>query len=91
MSRIKRGVTAGSRHKKVLRKAKGYFGARSRVYRVAKQAVIKSACILPVNCTEACAVQPGHPHHESSRAPLTDVCVYCSSWSVCDADATDHA
>ncbi len=42
MSRIKRGVTAGSRHKKILRKAKGYFGARSRVYRVAKQAVIKA-------------------------------------------------
>lgn len=42
MSRVKRGVTARKRHKKVLKKAKGYYGARSRVYRVAKQAVIKS-------------------------------------------------
>jgi len=42
MSRISRGVTAHSRHKKILNKAKGYFGARSRVYRVAKQAVIKA-------------------------------------------------
>lgn len=43
MSRVKRGVTARARHKKVMAKAKGYYGARSRVYRVAKQAVIKAA------------------------------------------------
>lgn len=43
MSRVKRGVTARARHKKVLAKAKGYYGARSRVFRVAKQAVIKAA------------------------------------------------
>ena len=42
MPRVKRGVTARKRHKKVLKKAKGYYGARSRVYRVAKQAVIKA-------------------------------------------------
>ncbi len=42
MSRVKRGTTAHARHKKVLKKAKGYYGARSRVYRVAKQAVIKA-------------------------------------------------
>ena len=42
MPRVKRGVTAHARHKKVLKKAKGYQGARSRVYRVAKQAVTKA-------------------------------------------------
>jgi large subunit ribosomal protein L20 len=42
MPRVKRGVTARARHKKVLDKAKGYYGARSKVYRVAKQAVIKA-------------------------------------------------
>ncbi len=42
MARVKRGVTARARHKKVLKQAKGYQGARSRVYRVAKQAVIKA-------------------------------------------------
>jgi large subunit ribosomal protein L20 len=42
MARVKRGVTARARHKKVLKQAKGYYGARSRVYRVAKQAVIKA-------------------------------------------------
>ncbi len=42
MTRVKRGVTARKRHKKVLKQAKGYYGARSRVYRVAKQAVIKA-------------------------------------------------
>ena len=42
MSRVKRGVTARQRHKKVLEQAKGYYGARSRVFRVAKQAVIKA-------------------------------------------------
>ena len=42
MARIKRGVVANRRHKKVLKEAKGYYGARSRVFRVAKQAVIKA-------------------------------------------------
>jgi len=42
MPRVKRGVTAHARHKKILKLAKGYYGARSRVYRVAKQAVIKA-------------------------------------------------
>jgi large subunit ribosomal protein L20 len=42
MPRVKRGVTARARHKKVLKEAKGYYGARSKVYRVAKQAVIKA-------------------------------------------------
>jgi large subunit ribosomal protein L20 len=42
MARVKRGVQARARHKKVLKAAKGYRGARSRVYRVAKQAVIKA-------------------------------------------------
>ncbi len=42
MARVKRGVVAKARHKKVLSKAKGYYGARRKVYRVAKQAVIKA-------------------------------------------------
>ncbi len=42
MPRVKRGVTAHRRHKKVLKAAKGYYGARSRVFRVAKQAVTKA-------------------------------------------------
>lgn len=42
MPRVKRGVTAHARHKKVLKQAKGYYGARSKVFRVAKQAVIKA-------------------------------------------------
>jgi len=42
MPRVKRGVQAHAKHKKVLKEAKGYSGARSKVYRVAKQAVIKA-------------------------------------------------
>jgi len=42
MARVKRGVQARKRHKKILKLAKGYYGARSRVFRVAKQAVIKA-------------------------------------------------
>jgi large subunit ribosomal protein L20 len=42
MPRVKRGVTAGARHKKVLSQAKGYYNARRKVYRVAKQAVAKA-------------------------------------------------
>ena len=42
MARVKRGTIARARHKKVLKQAKGYYGGRSKVYRVAKQAVIKA-------------------------------------------------
>ena len=42
MARVKRGVIARARHKKIMKQAKGYYGARSRVYRVAFQAVIKA-------------------------------------------------
>lgn len=42
MPRVKRGVTARRRHKKILSQAKGYYGARSRIYRVAVQAVTKA-------------------------------------------------
>jgi large subunit ribosomal protein L20 len=42
MPRVKRGVTAKARHKKVLSRAKGYYNARRKVYRVAKQAVDKA-------------------------------------------------
>jgi len=42
MPRVKRGVTARARHKKILALAKGYRGRRKNVYRVAKQAVMKA-------------------------------------------------
>ena len=43
MARVKRGVQARRRHKKVLKQAKGYYNARRKVFRVAKQAVTKAA------------------------------------------------
>jgi len=42
MSRVKRGVAGKARHKNVLRKAKGYYGARSKLFKTARQAVTKS-------------------------------------------------
>lgn len=42
MPRVKRGVIAHAKHKKILKKAKGYYGARRKVFRIAKQAVIKA-------------------------------------------------
>jgi len=42
MARVKRGVQARRRHKKILHQAKGYYNARRKVFRVAKQAVIKA-------------------------------------------------
>ncbi|HEB59325.1 MAG TPA: 50S ribosomal protein L20 [Gammaproteobacteria bacterium] len=42
MPRVKRGVTANARHKKVIKKAKGYYGRRKNVFRVATQAVTKA-------------------------------------------------
>ena len=49
MARVKRGVIARARHKKILKQAKGYYGARSRVYRVAFEAVIKSGQYARIN------------------------------------------
>jgi large subunit ribosomal protein L20 len=42
MARVKRGVTARARHKKIIKLAKGYRGRRKNVFRVAKQAVIRA-------------------------------------------------
>ena len=42
MSRVKRGVTAHARHRKVVKKAKGYYGRRKNTFRVANQAVEKA-------------------------------------------------
>ena len=42
MARVKRGVTARQRHKKILKKAKGHYGARSKSFRVARQSVTKA-------------------------------------------------
>lgn len=42
MARVKRGVTARQKHKKVLKKAKGHYGARRKTFRVAKQSVTKA-------------------------------------------------
>jgi large subunit ribosomal protein L20 len=42
MARVKSGVIAKARHKKILGEAKGYYGARSKTFKVAKQAVIKA-------------------------------------------------
>jgi large subunit ribosomal protein L20 len=42
MARVKRGVTARARHKKVLKKAKGYYGSNSRTFRAAKQQVTRA-------------------------------------------------
>lgn len=43
MPRVKRGVTTGARHKKVLKRAKGYYNARRKTIKIAKQAVDKAA------------------------------------------------
>ena len=42
MARIKKGVAANSRHKKVLKQAKGYYGAKSKLYRSANEAVMRA-------------------------------------------------
>ena len=42
MARVKKGVTAHARHKKILKLAKGYYGAKSKLFKTAKQAVMKS-------------------------------------------------
>ena len=49
MARVKSGVTAKARHKKILGKAKGYYGARSKLFKTAKQAVIKAGQYARIN------------------------------------------
>ena len=49
MARVKRGVVAKARHKKVLRKAKGYYGARRKTFKVANQAVTKAGQYAGLN------------------------------------------
>ena len=52
MARVKRGVTAHAKHKKVLKQAKGYYGRRKNTIRIAKQAVEK-ACSTPIATASA--------------------------------------
>ena len=47
MPRVKRGVTARARHKKVFKQAKGFRGRRGNVYRVAKQDLVRLEQLLP--------------------------------------------
>jgi len=71
MPRVKRGVQARARHKKVLKQAKGYYGARSRVYRVAFQAVTKAG---------------QYAYRDRTSIPSTMDCTYqcgiSSKWSI---------
>ena len=71
MPRVQRGVTAHRRHKKILKKAKGYYGARSRVFRVAKQAVTKqgSTPIAIAGSVSASSARCGLPASTRSRVP----------------------
>ena len=72
MARVKRGVQARRRHKKILDLAKGYYNARRKVFRVAKQAVIKAqqyAYIGTVSRRSATSVRCGSP--VSMRLPAS--------------------
>ena len=72
---VKRGVQAHRRHKKILKQAKGYYGARSRVFRVAKQAVIKAG-------------QYAYRDRASAQAPIpcsmdySDQCRRTAKWPI---------
>jgi large subunit ribosomal protein L20 len=74
MARVKRGVTAHARHKKVLDLAKGYYGARSKVYRVAKQAVIKAGQYAYRDRRQKKRVFRACGLPASMRAPMKAVC-----------------
>ena len=64
MARVKRGVIARARHKKILKQAKGYYGARSRVYRVAFQAVIKAGPVVNVSVSSVnCGLRVSTQQH----------------------------
>ena len=54
MPRVKRGVTARARHKKVLAQAKGFRGRRGNVFRIAKEAVMKAICLSRPQNQKAC-------------------------------------
>ena len=71
MPRVKRGVTARARHKKVFELAKGYRGRRKNVYRIAKQAVMKAVntLIATAGKRNANSVRCGSPG--STRRPVS--------------------
>ena len=56
MPRIKRSVASRARRKKILKAAKGYYGARSRTFKVAKQAVIKAGQYAPTATDDSVSV-----------------------------------
>ena len=68
MPRVKRGVTARARHKKVMKLAKGYYGARSRSYKTAKQAVITAGPVCVPRPTPAQAAVPCALDHPDQRS-----------------------
>ena len=69
MPRVKRGVTARARHKKVIALAKGYRGRRKNVYRIAKQAVMKAG-----QCAYRDRRQRKRPKSHM-RQPITNHCI----------------
>ncbi len=75
MARVKRGVVARRRHKKILNQAKGYYGARSRVYRVAKQAVIKPVSMPTVTVATVSVHSALCGLPVSTLAPVQTVCL----------------
>lgn len=74
MARVKRGVIARRRHKKILKQAKGYYGARSRVFRVAKQAVIKRISMPTVTVVTASVHSAPCGSPGSTPVPAPTVC-----------------
>lgn len=73
MPRVKRGVTAHARHKKVLKQAKGYYGARKNVFRVANQAVIKPASMPTVTVARKSASSGRCGSSASMRRPVSSI------------------
>ncbi|SPZ19734.1 50S ribosomal protein L20 [Providencia rettgeri] len=79
MARAKRGVIARARHKKILKQAKGYYGARSRVYRVAFQAVIKLVNTLTVTAVNVNVSSVNCGSHVSTLRLVRTVCLTAAS------------
>ena len=75
MARVKRGVEARRRHKKILKQAKGYYGARSRVYRVAVQAAtLKQVNMLIVTVALKSVPSVDYGLHVLTLNPVQKAC-----------------
>ena len=74
MARIKGGLNAKKKHNRVLKMAKGYRGARSKQYRIAKQSVMRALTSSYAGSSDSCGLHVSTLQHVSTACPTASSC-----------------